>query len=171
MKRVVIITAQGFQDEEFIYPYYRLLEAGFKVDVATINGALVHGKYGNPAKPTMSTSDLQATAFDAVVLPGGFEAPDRLRIIPEVLQFVKDMDAAGKLVAAICHGPWIMISAGITRGRKMTGFWSIQADLINSGADYQHKVPLVIDRNIITSPHYNNNGEFMKAVVEYLGSN
>ena len=78
------------------------------------------------------------------------------------------MDEEKKLIAAICHGPWILISAGITNGRKMTGFWSIEADIRNSGAIYHHKVPIVEDGNLITSPHYNNNGEFMKAVVSYF---
>jgi protease I len=167
MKRAVIITGPGFQDEEYIYPYYRLIEAGYKVEVATKDAAVVYGKYGNPAKATMSTSDLKESDFDMVLLPGGFEAPDRVRIIPEVLQFVRDMDASKKLIAAICHGPWILISAGVTRGRKMTGFWSIEADIKNSGAEYLHKAPVVIDGNLITSPHYNNNADFMKAVVEY----
>ena len=105
---------------------------------------------------------------DLVILPGGFEAPDRVRLLTEVQEFVREMDEQKKLVAAICHGPWIMISAEICKGRKMTAFWSIEADLRNAGADYQHKAPLVIDGNFITSPHYNNNGDFMKAVVEYL---
>ena len=78
------------------------------------------------------------------------------------------MDQQKKLIAAICHGPWILISAGITKGRKMTAYWSIEADVRNSGADYQHKVPVVIDGNLITSPHYNNNGDFMKAVINYF---
>lgn len=167
-KRVVIITGPGFQDEEFVYPYYRLQEAGFAVDVATKDGAVVHGKYGVPARANMATTALDASQYDGVLLPGGFEAPDRVRQLPEVLEFVRQMDAQKKLVAAICHGPWIMISAGVTKGRRMTGYWSIEADLRNSGADYQHKAPLVIDGNFITSPHYNDNGAFMKAVVDYL---
>lgn len=167
-KRVVIITGPGFQDEEYIYPFYRLQEAGFHVEVATKDGAVVHGKYGVPARATMKTTDLDASRFDAVVLPGGFEAPDRVRLLPEVLEFVRHMDRQKKLVAAICHGPWIMISAGVTKGRRMTGYWSIEADLRNSGADYQHQVPVVVDGNVITSPHYNDNGVFMKAVVDYL---
>ena len=118
----------------------------------------------------MSTDGLDENDFDAVILPGGFEAPDRVRLIPEVLEFVRKMNEQNKLLAAICHGPWILISAGITKNRKMTAFWSIEADVRNSGADYQHKAPVVIDSNLITSPHYNNNGEFMKAVVEYLES-
>lgn len=168
-KRGVIITGPGFQDEEYIYPYYRLIEAGFSVDVATKDKAVVYGKYGVPAKPTISTDELDADAFDLVLLPGGFEAPDRLRLLPEVLEFVREMNDRKKLIAAICHGPWILITAGITRGRKMTAFWSLEADLKNSGAEYQHKIPVVIDGNLITSPHYNNNGDFMKAVIGYMG--
>jgi protease I len=167
-KRAVIITGPGFQDEEYVYPYYRLLEAGFETEVATKGGEVVIGKYGVPARATMKTTDLNADNFDLVLLPGGFEAPDRVRLLPEVLEFVREMDKQKKLVAAICHGPWILISAGITKGRKMTGFWSIEADIINSGADYQHKAPLVVDGNLITSPHYNNNHDFMKAVVAYF---
>jgi len=166
--RAVIITGPGFQDEEVIYPYYRLLEEGYKTDIATKDGDVVYGKYGVPARATMSVSDLNADNFDMVILPGGFEAPDRVRLLPEVLDFVRNMDEQKKLVAAICHGPWIMISAGITKGRKMTAFWSIEADIRNSGADYQHKIPVIIDENFITSPHYNNNGDFMKAVVNYF---
>ena len=167
-KHAVIITGPGFQDEEYVYPYYRLLEAGFSVSVATKDGVVVYGKYGVPARATMSTADLNADNFDLVVLPGGFEAPDRVRLIPEVLEFVKNMNEQNKLIAAICHGPWILISAEITKGRKMTAYWSIEADVRNSGADYQHKIPVVIDGNLITSPHYNNNGDFMKAIVDYF---
>ena len=166
--KAVIITGPGFQDEEYVYPYYRLLEAGFSVEVATKDGSVVYGKYGVPARATMNVANLDVDKFDLVILPGGFEAPDRVRLIPEVLEFVRQMDAQKKLIAAICHGPWILISAGIVKGRKMTGYWSIEADIRNSGADYQHKVPVVIDDNLITSPHYNNNGDFMKAVVAYF---
>jgi protease I len=167
-KRTVIITAPGFQDEEYVYPYYRLLEEGYSVDVATKDKVVVYGKYGVPAKPTLSTTELDAHNFDLVVLPGGFEAPDRIRLLPEVLEFIRNMNAQKKLIAAICHGPWILISAGIVKGRKITAYWSIEADVRNAGADYQHKVPVVIDGNLITSPHYQNNGDFMKAVINFM---
>ena len=167
-KRAVIITASGFQDEEYIYPYYRLIEAGFEVDTATKDGTTVFGKYGNPAKANISTAALKTENYDLVLLPGGFEAPDRVRLLPEVLEFVRQMNSEKKCVAAICHGPWILISAGITKGRKMTGYWSIEADIKNSGADYHHKIPVVVDDNLITSPHYNNNADFMKAVVNFF---
>jgi len=167
MKRVVIITAQNFQDEEVIYPYYRLLEEGYSVDVATPDKAVVHGKYGVPARVTMDTKDLKVEDFDAVIIPGGFEAPDRLRIRKEALRFVKDMDHAGKLVAAICHGPWVCISAGIVKGRKLTAFISIADDVRNAGGNYVEEA-VVVDRNLITSPHYRNNGDFMKIVIEKI---
>ncbi|SVD94694.1 uncharacterized protein METZ01_LOCUS447548, partial [marine metagenome] len=77
--KAVIITGPGFQDEEYVYPYYRLLEAGFAVEVATKDGLEVFGKYGVPARATMNTADLVADKFDLVILPGGFEAPDRVR--------------------------------------------------------------------------------------------
>ena len=167
MKRVVIIVAQNFQDEEFVYPYYRVMEEGFRVDVATPGGQNMIGKYGVPARATMDTDKLKAEDFDCVILPGGFESPDRLRIRPEVLRFVREMNEAGKLVAAICHGPWILISAGMVKGRKITGYMSIADDLKNAGAVYLEQ-DLVVDGNLISAPHYKNNGEFMKAVIAAL---
>lgn len=164
MKRAVIITAQGFQDEELIYPYYRLQEAGFAVDIAVKGGEQVRGKYGVPARTTMDTADLAEGDFDLVVLPGGHEAPDRVRQVPEVLRFVEAMDRAGKVVALICHGPWIAISAGIVRGRKVTCYQGMADDLKNAGAEYID-APLVEDDNLISAPHYRNNGEWMQAVV------
>ena len=169
MKRAVIITGPNFQDEEFTYPYYRLLEEGYSVDVATPDKVVVYGKYGVPAKPTIDTKDLKASNYDLVILPGGFEAPDRLRIRKEVLSFVKEMYESNKVVAAICHGPWICISAGIMKGKKATGYMSIADDIKNAGATYLEE-DVVIDGNLITSPHYRNNGDFMKAVIKVVNS-
>ena len=167
MKRIAIIVAENFQDEEYIYPYYRALEEGYHVEVATPTGGILTGKYGVPARATMATHDLAVENFDCVILPGGFECPDRLRIRQEVLKFVREMDAQGKLVAAICHGPWICISAGIMRGRKATAYMSIADDMKNAGVDYV-EADIVVDANLITSPHYRNNGHFMRAVVDFL---
>ena len=169
MKRVVIITGPNFQDEEFTYPYYRLLEEGYSVDVATPDKVIVYGKYGVPAKPTIDTKDLKASNYDLVILPGGFEAPDRLRIRKEVLSFVKEMHESNKVIAAICHGPWICISAGIMKGRRATGYMSIADDIKNAGATYLEE-DVVIDGNLITSPHYRNNGDFMKAVINTMNA-
>ncbi len=167
MRRAVIITANGFQDEEFTYPYYRLLEAEIEVDVATKGKEVVHGKYGIPAKPTVDAVSLDAADYDAVIIPGGFEAPDRVRQVPEVKRFVKKMFTDGKLVAAICHGPWVAISAGIMKGMQATCFVGMADDLRNAGAKYVD-ADVVVDGNLITSPHYRNNGDFMKAVVKHI---
>ncbi|MDZ4785880.1 MAG: type 1 glutamine amidotransferase domain-containing protein [bacterium] len=166
MKRAVIITATGFRDEEYIYPYYRLLEEEFKVDVATPDGNTVLGKFGVPAKANKTTTSLSVLDYDLVYITGGLDAPDKLRMQPEVLKFVQEMDQQKKVVASICHGIWVLISAGITKGRKITAYWSLEADVINSGAEYLHKVPVVVDGNMITSPHYNDNPAFMKAILQ-----
>lgn len=167
MKKAVIITAQNFQDEEVTYPYYRLKEENIHVDVATPDKIPCYGKYGVPARETMDTNDLNKDDFDVVIIPGGFEAPDRLRLRQEVLTFVKEMFDAGKLVAAICHGPWVCVSAGILAGKKATAFMSIADDVRNAGAEYLEE-DVVVDGNLITSPHYKNNGDFMKAVLKAL---
>jgi protease I len=161
----VIVTGPGFQDEEYVYPYYRLLEAGFEVEVAVKDRAVVRGKYGLPARPTLDTGELREADFDLVVLPGGHEAPDRVRQDRAVLDFVREMDRRGKVVAALCHGPWILISAGVVRGRRATCYAGMADDLKNAGAEYLD-APVVEDRNLITSPHYRNNADFMKAVVK-----
>ena len=168
MKRAVIITGPNFQDEEFIYPYYRLQEAGFKVDVAIKDKVVTKGKYGLPVKPTMDVTELKEKDFDLVVLPGGHEAPDRVRQIREVLDFVKEMHDKGKIVSTICHGPWILISAGIVKGRTLTGYAGIKDDIINAGANYVD-APVVVDGNIISSPHYKYNGEWMKETLKKFG--
>lgn len=164
-KRAVIITGPNFQDEEFIYPFYRLQEAGFEVDVATKGKEDVKGKYGVPAKATIDVKDLKEANYDLVVLPGGHEAPDRVRQIKEVLDFVRAMHQRKKVVSAICHGPWIMISAGIVKGRRITGYVSIKDDIQNAGAEYVD-ASVVVDDNLVTSPHYRDNGDWMRETLK-----
>jgi protease I len=167
MNRAVIITGPNFQDEEFIYPYYRLQEAGFKLEVAVKGKETIKGKYGVPARPTMDVTELREQDFDLVVLPGGHEAPDRVRQIREVLDFVRSMNEKGKVISAICHGPWIMISAKIVKGRKISGYISIKDDLENAGAIYVDQ-PVVVDGNFVTSPHYKYNGEWMRETLKAM---
>lgn len=165
MKKAVIITGANFQDEEFIYPFYRLQEAGFQVDVAVDNKEIVKGKYGVPARPTVDAKDLKEEDYDLVVLPGGHEAPDRVRQITEVLKFVKEMNNKNKVISSICHGPWIMISAGIVKGRKVSGYIAIKDDIQNAGAEYID-APVVVDGNFVTSPHYKYNGDWMRETLK-----
>lgn len=166
MKRVAILTGPGFQDEEVIYPYYRFLEEN-DVVIATTTGQDVFGKYGVPARSKTSFSSLDPSDFHLVYLPGGFEAPDRVRCEADALKFVKAMDDLGRGIAAICHGPWILISAEVVRGRRMTGYMSIRHDIINAGATYIDE-PVVRDGNLVTAPHYRDNPRFMVATMQLL---
>lgn len=163
-KRAVIITGPNFQDEEFVYPLYRLREAGFTVEVATDGQAEVHGKYGVPARPTVDARTLREPEYDLVIVPGGHEAPSRVRQIPEVLAFLRAMHAAGKVVGAICHGPCVLISAGLVKGKRATSYEGTRDDMTNAGATYV-EAPVVVDGHLVTAPHYRNNGDFMKAVL------
>lgn len=167
MTRSVILVESGFQDEEFVYPYYRMLEEGWHVDIASPDGAPRSGKFGVPARANRVIGDLAAECYDVCIIPGGFECPDRLRVDEPTLSFVRRMDGAGKLIAAICHGPWVCISAGIVRGRHVCGYKSIRTDLENAGAHYSHAA-VITDGNLITADHYRNNGDFMQTVVRYI---
>lgn len=169
MFNAVIITGPGFQDHDVVYTYYRLKEEGYNVDVATKNGMPVIGKYNVPlpmdktAKPNISFSDLAVEKYDVVILTGGHEAPDRVRQEKLVLDFVKGMDNAGKVVAGLCHGPWIMISAKVLKNRKVCAYVGMVDDMINSGANVVD-AEVIVDDNIITCSYYGYVGKFMKAL-------
>jgi protease I len=171
--RAVILTGPGFQDHDVIYTYYRLVEAGYEVDVATDGGRSVTGKYGvrvpldRLAPECIPFEVLAVEDYDLVVLTGGHEAPDRVRQIEEVRDFVAGMDRAGKVVAGLCHGPWIMISAGIMRGRRACAYVGMRDDMENAGADVRD-TKVEVDGNIVTCSYYGHVGPFMKAVIELV---
>ncbi|MCP3850914.1 MAG: type 1 glutamine amidotransferase [Gammaproteobacteria bacterium] len=164
MKRAVIIAGNGVEDSEFIYPYYRLQEENIQVDIAIAGDQAIKGKYGMPFSPTIKCSELQADDFELAILPGGHEGPDRVRQVPEVLSFIKAMNDKNKLIASICHGSWTMISAGIMKGRKATCYKGMKDDLINSGCEYLEE-DVVVDNNIVSSPHFRNNHQWLKAII------
>lgn len=167
MKRAVIIVGKGFEDSEFTYPFYRLQEDEIKVDVAIAGDKPVKGKLGQEAIPTIMCSELKEEDFDLVVIPGGHEGPDRVRQVQEVLDFVKAMDEKKKLIATICHGSWVTISAKIMRGRVATCYKGMKDDLINSGCEYLDE-DVVVDGNFISSPHFRNNHQWLKEIVNRL---
>jgi protease I len=170
-RSAVIITGPGFQDHDVVFTYYRLREEGWNVDVATKNADHVTGKYGIPlpmdktARPLISFDELSVDQYDAVILTGGHEAPDRVRQDRSVLDFVAGMDRAGKVVAGLCHGPWIMVSAGVLRGRKACAYIGLRDDVINAGAEVVDS-DVIVDGNIITCSYYGYMGAFMRAVFE-----
>lgn len=171
MPTAVIITGPGFQDHDVVYTYYRLLEESYTVHVATKDGGSVHGKYGIPlpmdktAQPLITFDDLDPDRYDTVILTGGHEAPDRVRQDPRVLGFVRAMAHRGKIVAGLCHGPWIMISAKVMAGRRACAYVGLKDDMVNSGALVED-ARVVTDGNIITCSYYGYVGEFMRAVFD-----
>jgi protease I len=170
-RSAAIITGPGFQDHDVVYTYYRLLEEGWNVDVATKNGAGVTGKYGVPlpmdktARPLIAFDQLDVANYDAVILTGGHEAPDRVRQDRHALDFVRGMASQGKVVAGLCHGPWIMVSAGVLRGRRACAYIGLRDDVINAGAEVVDS-DVIVDGNIITCSYYGYMGAFMRAVFE-----
>ena len=166
-KRIIIITGPGFEDNEVGFPHEALLEKGFKIDVATSNNQEVIGKHGYTIKPTVKYEELKSKNYDCVIIPGGHEAPDRVRQVKEILAFVREMFKTGKIISSTCHGPWVLISAGIMRGKKATCYPGMKDDLINAGARYKVK-PVVVDENIITSDHPRNLGPWVDQTIKRL---
>ena len=168
MKKALIITGKRVQDHEFIYPYYRLLEAGFHVDVATKNKETVQGDLGTTIVPTRDIAGIKVEDYDLLMLPGGAKALEYLRQNEEVIKFIKDFHKKGKVIAAICHGSQLLISAKVVSGKKISGYYSIKDDINNAGATYVD-APAVVDKNIITSPHYKHLGDFMRETLRVYG--
>lgn len=170
-KRAVIITAEGFEDEEVIYPVIRLKEAGFAVDIATKEAKPVLGRLTFPLEllvryyaRLVDSMKLRTKDYDLVLIPGGFEAPDRVRQQKPVLAFVKEMHRQKKIVSAFCHGPWVLISTGILKGKNATCYPGIIDDLKNAGAHYIDK-SVVVDDNIITARHPRDVTDLMQAIL------
>jgi protease I len=169
MPRILIFTGDVYEDLELWYPKLRLIEAGYEVVLAgEVAGKVYHGKHSYPCKSDASFADVHAKDFAGVVCPGGF-MPDKVRRDPHVKQLVRDFAAAGKLVAAICHGGWIPISAGVYRGVRVTGSPGIQDDLINAGAIWEDAA-VIVDRHFVSSRKPDDLPDFCKAMLEVLKS-
>jgi protease I len=169
IKKAVILTGPGFDEAEVIVPWLYCPVEGIQMDVATSSDESVVGKHGFPMKPTIKLQDLDAKTYDAVFVAGGYEAPDRLRQKKEVLTFVSDMFKKGKIVAAICHGPWVLVSAGVLKGKKATCYKAMKDDLVNAGAIFVEE-NVVIDGNLITSNHPTSTGFWVRASIDLIFS-
>ena len=166
-KRVAVLAEDQYEDLELWYPYYRLKEAGAEVKVVGSGRAETFtSKHGYPVKPDLAADGARAGDFDAVIIPGGY-SPDLMRRKPAMVAFVRDMDASGKTVAAICHAGWMLVSAGILKGRKATGFMSVKDDMVAAGADYRDE-PVVVDGNLITSRFPADLPHFCRAIIQQL---
>jgi len=166
-KKVAILVEEIFNDLEFWYPYYRLKEAGAEVVVVGSGRSQVFtGKSGSQAKPDASAEKMSADDVDGVVIPGGY-APDHMRRYPAMVKLVRDLFEAERVVAAICHGGWMLASAKILKGRTVTSFFSIKDDLVHAGATFEDK-EVVVDGKLITSRKPDDLPAFMKAVIAAL---
>ena len=166
-RKILTFVADVYEDLELWYPKLRLIEAGAEVVVAgPETGVTYAGKHGYPCTSDAAIADMHADEFDGLVVPGGF-MPDKLRRDPKVLELVRDFDAAGKLVAAICHGGWIPISAGVYRGVRVTGSPGIKDDLVNAGALWEDK-SVVVDRHFVSSRKPDDLPDFCRAIIDVL---
>ena len=166
-KRIAVLAADLYQELEIWYPLLRFREDGAEtVAVGAEAGKTYASKKGYPVVADRSIADVHARDFDAVVVPGGW-APDTLRQDERMLNFVREMDKAGKIVAAICHAGWVLCSADILRGRKVTCFKAIKDDMIHAGADYVDE-EVVVDGNLITSRMPTDLPAFCREIAQAL---
>ncbi len=164
---MAILAEDLYNEFELWVPYYRMLEGGAQVTLVGPQADTVYqSKHNLPARTDAAARDLNGADFDAVIIPGGY-APDRMRRDPGMVALVREAFAAGRLVAFICHAGWLSISAGIVRGRRITGFFSIKDDLVNAGGIYVDE-PVVCDGNLITSRTPADLPHFCRAIVTAL---
>jgi protease I len=168
-KKIIILIEDMFNVFEFWYPYYRLKEAGAEVTVVGSGRAAVFtGKPATECKADLNADAVSAKDYDGVVIPGGY-APDMMRRFPAMVNLVKDLYNDGKLVAAICHAGWMLASAEVISGRKLTSFFAIKDDLVHAGAEWVDQ-EVVVDGNLITSRTPNDLPAFMKAIIQFLNT-
>lgn len=165
--KALIITGKFVQDVEYVYPFYRLQEAGFEVDVAVRDKETVFGVIGVKVVPTLDISEVRVDDYDILVLPGGARALEYLRQDQDILKIIREFNDNGKVIASICHGSQLLISAKIVKGRRVSGYYSIKDDIENAGATYVD-APVVVDGNLVTSPHYKYMGEWMREALRLL---
>ncbi|MDW7710369.1 MAG: type 1 glutamine amidotransferase domain-containing protein [Deferrisomatales bacterium] len=165
-RKIALFLENLYEDQEFWYPYRRLREEGAEVTVVAPRADSYASKHGAPARADIAVGDARAEHFDALVIPGGY-APDHMRRVPAMVDFVREMHDEGKVVAAICHAGWMLASAEIVKGRKVTGFFSIKDDLVHAGAEWLDR-EVVRDGNLITSRTPDDLPAFCRTLIESL---
>jgi protease I len=166
-RKVLILVGDDYEDLELWYPKLRLIEAGGRVVVAGEEaGRRYRGKHGYPCTADEAISKVEAADFDGLVVPGGW-MPDKLRRDRRVLDLVREFASSGKLLAAICHGGWVLISAGVYRGVCATGSPGIKDDLVNAGAIWED-APVVVDGPFVSSRGPEDLPDFCRAILEVL---
>lgn len=170
-RRILIVATDGFEQSELLVPQKQLTALGATVQVASPKSGEIkgwdHTDWGQAVKVDLALADADATDYDALVLPGGQMNPDALRLEPQAIALIKAFAEAGKPVAAVCHAPWLLIDAGLVKGRKVTSWPSVRTDLANAGGTVVDE-SAVIDRGIITSRKPEDLDDFVKAIASQL---
>ncbi len=167
-KKVVLLAENNYEDLELWVPYYRLKEEGAEVTiVGTGSSQSYTSKHGYPVEVNKEAKEIDMSKYDGVVIPGGY-APDMMRRFPEMVKIVREANQKGKIIAAICHAGWMLVSAGILKGKKVTGVSAIKDDLVNAGANYVDE-EVVRDGNLITSRKPGDLPAFCREVIKALG--
>ena len=172
MNKALIISGNLAQDHDFKYPYYRLLEEELEIDVCMLEGKPGKGFLGTTLPPNKEQSvksieQLNIDDYKVLVLPGGVKAMEKVRQNKKIIKFISDFNDKKKIIACICSGAQLLISAKVVKGRKIAGYYSMKDDIINAGAIYTDK-PAVIDDNIITTAHYKDMGAWMREVIKKI---
>ncbi|GAB6154572.1 type 1 glutamine amidotransferase domain-containing protein [Desulfosporosinus burensis] len=167
-KKIGIFVEDNYNEIEFWYPYYRMLEEGFEVVVIGSGRADVYTSKLGTLTRGLNPSTINSAELDGVIIPGGF-APDKMRISTQMLEIVRELFKNGKVVAAICHAGWVLISAGILKGKQVTACQSIKDDLVNAGAEFLDQA-VVVDGNLITSRVPDDVPAFSKEIIKFLNS-
>lgn len=168
-KKIAILATNGFEQSELEVPRDTLKAAGATVEIISLEAGEIKGwdkkDWGRPVKVDKTLNQASASDYDAIVLPGGQINPDLLRVEPKALSFVKSIFEAQKVVAAVCHAPWLLIETGIAKGRKMTSYNSIKTDVANAGAEWED-AEVVVDQGVITSRNPGDLKAFSAKIIE-----
>jgi protease I len=168
-KRIAILATNGFEQSELEVPRDRLKAAGAEVEILSLASGEIKGwekkDWGRPVKVDKTLDDVSPSDYDAVVLPGGQINPDLLRVEPKALAFITDIFNQKKVVAAVCHAPWLLIETGIARGRRLTSYKSIKTDVMNAGAKWEDS-EVVVDQGLVTSRNPGDLEAFSAKIIE-----
>jgi protease I len=166
-KRIAVLVEDLYEDIELWYPVYRFREAGAEVTIVGPSAKTYHSKHGYPVEADKSADQVEAAYFDAVIIPGGY-APDKMRLYKSMVDLVREAHEQGKVVAAICHGGWMLVSANIAKGKFVTGYAAIRDDLVNAGAGFDETAEVVRDGNLVTSRKPSDLPAFMRAIFKAM---
>lgn len=170
-KKVAILATDGFEQSELELPRKALDNEGARTTIVSLKGGEIRGwknkDWGQSVAVNRTIDEVTAGQFDALVLPGGVMNPDQLRMNPKAVQFVKDFADQGKPIAAICHGPWTLIDAGVVKGRRMTSWPSLKTDIQNAGGTWED-AEVVVDRGLVTSRKPDDIPAFNRKMIEEI---